>query len=212
MNVKRNMAMSGELKIRVLRAPKAPLSWRLSNTLRLSFIRGWISYHAALLFGRLFGFATITSRLMLRVHKADGSWIDYGVVGYRVVTTVGVNAISTSFQTPASPGNFFYHGLGTGSTAEAVGDTALVTELTTQYNPDSTRATGTHVAGGSANIYRSVGTNTVDASATVQEHGILTQAATGGGSLLDRTVFAGVALASGDGLQSTYEITFNAGS
>jgi hypothetical protein len=119
--------------------------------------------------------------------------------------------MSTSFQTPASPGNFFYHGIGHTNTGEAVGDTALAAEETTTYNPDNTRATGTHVAGGSANIYRTVGTNTVDGAVACVEHGVLTQAATGGGSLLDRTVFTVVNLASGDGLQSTYEITFTAG-
>ena len=104
-----------------------------------------------------------------------------------------------------------YHGIGTGSTAENVTDSALVTELTTQYNPDSTRATGTF-SQPSANVSRSVGTNSVDATAAVQEHGIFTQAATGGGTLLDRSVFSTVNLSSGDSLQSTYDLTVTAGS
>ena len=80
-----------------------------------------------------------------------------------------------------------------------------------QYTPDSTRATGTTTEGASANVYRTVGTNTVDASVAITEHGIFSQAATGGGTLLDRSLFSAVNLASGDSLQSTYDATFSAG-
>ncbi len=117
-----------------------------------------------------------------------------------------------ALQNLVEPENFKYHALGTGANAEAVGDTALQTELTTQYNPDSTRATGTTVEGASANIFRTVGTNTLDAAAAITEHGVLTQAATGGGTLLDRSVFSVVNLGSGDSYQSTYELTIGAGS
>lgn len=205
------LPISGTLVNKVIRAKKAPLSWRVRNALRWGFIRGFISYYFAIILGKIFGFTTIISRLELRVHKATGEWINYGWVGYRVVTTAGVNAIASSFITPASPGNFYYHGIGHTNTAENVADTTLAAEETTAYNPDGTRATGTHVQGGSANIYRTVGTNTVDGSVACVEHGVFTQA-TSGGTLLDRTVFTVVNLASGDGLQSTYEITFTAGS
>ena len=200
---------TGNLSTRVIHAKRAPLSWRLHNALRWVYLRGWLGYHAAPIFGRLFGFGTFVSSLRLMVRKADGEMVDYGVASYRVVTTVGVTAMALSFGTQASPGNFFYHGIGTGAGAEAVGDTQIATECTTQYNPDNTRATGTHTE--AAGVYTTVGTNTVDEIAAVTEHGILTQAATGGGSLLDRHLFAAVNLASGDGLQSTYTLTFTAG-
>jgi hypothetical protein len=47
----------------------------------------------------------------------------------------------------------------------------------------------------------------------VTEHGIFMQAATGGGTLWDRSVFAAINLtgANGDGLQSTYVLTCTAG-
>jgi hypothetical protein len=98
-----------------------------------------------------------------------------------------------------------------GSTAEAAGDTALVTELTTEYTVNSTRATGT-TAENAANIYESVATNTVDATVALREHGVLSQAATGGGVLLDRTLFSAINLVSGDSLASTYRLTLTAGS
>jgi len=156
----------------------------------------------------------LESQLALCVFRADGSIEDYGIVGRHVVTTAGVNFIVDAFQNSVEVENLKFHGIGTGSTAEATGDTALVTELTTEYNPDNTRATGTTTEGASANIYRTVGTNTLDGTpgAALREHGIFSQAATGGGTLLDRTVYAAITLSSGDGLQSTYDLTCSAGS
>jgi hypothetical protein len=138
---------------------------------------------------------------------------DYGVVSHKVVTTTGVNFIVDAFQNLTELELFKFHGIGTGVTAEAVGDTALGTELTTQYNPDNTRATGTQVEA-AANIYQTVGTNTLDSGTpAVTEHGILTQAATGGGTLIDRSVFSAINLngANGDGLQTDYRLTCSAG-
>jgi len=125
----------------------------------------------------------------------------------RVITTTGAGFLVDAWQNTVELEIQKYHGIGTGTNAEAVGDTALQTELTTQYNPDNTRATGSLTEGGSGNIFRTVGTNTVDASAAVTEHGILSQAATGGGVLIDRSVFSVVNLANGDSLQSTYDFT-----
>jgi len=135
---------------------------------------------------------------------------DHGVTSRKVVTTTGAGFIVDAFQNLTELENMKYHGLGTSSAAEAVGDTGLTTELTTQYNPDNTRATGT-TAEASALVYQTVGTNTLDASATVQEHGVLSQAATGGGVLLDRSLTGAQTLSSGDSLQSTYSLTFTAG-
>lgn len=150
--------------------------------------------------------------LRLRHFGVDGKLIeDYGLVCERVVTTAGVNFIVDAFQNSVEVETMKYHGIGTGTNAEAVGDTGLQTELTTQYSTDNTRATGSQTEN-SANVYRTVGTNQVDASVAITEHGIFTQAATGGGTLLDRSVFSAVNLTSGESLESTYDITFTAGS
>lgn len=182
-------------------------AWKKRN--RLHLWRGARRVLAA----RIGGSPTLYGQLYLRVIKADGHEYDLGLVSMRVVTTAAVNYIVSNFITPGSffIENWKYHGIGTGTVAEAIGDTALGTELTTQYNPDSTRATGTQVVGASNNIYHTVATNTVDASVAITEHGVLTQAATGGGTLLDRSVFSVVNLANGDSLQSTYDLTFSAG-
>lgn len=156
------------------------------------------------------GLPVFFSSLFLRVIRGDGSILPLGLASCRLVTTAGVGFIVDAFQNIVELEIMKFHAIGTGTNAEATGDTALQTELTTQYNPDNTRATGTTTENG-ANIYRTVGTNTVDASAAITEHGILSQAAVAGGVLLDRSVFSAVNLANGDSLESTYDLTLTAG-
>ena len=168
---------------------------------------------AAELVARISRTVVIESRLFVAVLR-DGLLLeDRGLVSERVVTTAGATFIAARMAgtSAANIANFNFHGIGTGSTAESSGDTALVTELTTQYNPDNTRATGTQSTPGSTNIYQTVGTNTVDSSVAITEHGVFTQSATGGGTLLDRSIFSVVNLASGDSLQTTYQFTMTAG-
>lgn len=138
---------------------------------------------------------------------------DYGIVGRKVVTTAAVVEICTRFAgtSAANIANFNYHGLGTGVGAEAVGNTTLGTELTTEYT-GNVRATGTQSTPGSTNIYQTVATNTLDSGTpAVTEHGVFS--ASSSGTLLDRTVFSAVNLvgANGDSLQSTYQLTVSAG-
>jgi hypothetical protein len=133
-----------------------------------------------------------------------------GLVSMRVITDAGVAAIADSFGNTFENELFNFHGMGTGTTAEAASQTALVTELTTEYNPNSTRATGVQTT--PTNVYQTVGTNTIDSGTpAVTEHGIFSQAATGGGTMLDRSVFAALNLASGDGIAFTYQLTLTSG-
>lgn len=193
-----------------LELPDEVNNWREENAARLVNVVETLGYARDV--ADQYGLPYMWSQLWLRVKRQDGPFLPYGLAGCRVVTTAGMNAVVDAFQNTVELETFKYHGIGTGSTAEASGDTALVTELTTQYNVDNTRATGTTTEGASANIYKTVGTNTVDASASLREHGIFTVATSGSGTLLDRTVFALISLNNGDSLESTYEITFVAGS
>lgn len=150
-------------------------------------------------------------RLYASVIRADGRIEHLGLICTKLVTNAGVAYIVDDWDGGSNTIDLFnFHGCGTGTTAEAAGDTALVTESTTALNPDSTRATGTK-SQPSANVARSVGTLTFDASAAVTEHGIFHQAATGGGTLLDRSVFSAINVVSGDSIQFTYDLTFSAG-
>lgn len=179
--------------------------WRLKNLPHL-----WRGLWRVLI-ARAFGVATHYGSVSLVVIRKDGRMLDYGLASLRVVTDTGVGYIVDAFQNSVELENMKFHAIGTGTNAEAAGNTALQTELSTVYNPDNTRATGSTTENG-ANVYRTVGTNTVDGSAAITEHGIMSQAATGGGVLLDRSVFSAVNLASGDSLQSTFDLTLTSGS
>lgn len=161
---------------------------------------------------RALSLATFYGSLYITHIHADGEVLELGLASMRVVTTAGVNYLVDCLQGTVEPELLKFHGVGTTNTAESAADTALAAESTTALNPDNTRATGSLTEGASANIFRTVGTLTADASIAAVEHGIFTQAATGGGTLLDRSVFSTVNLASADSIQFTYDLTLPAGS
>lgn len=153
----------------------------------------------------------IESSLTVKVIRADGSVEDWGVVSNKVITDAGVGYLVDSWQNTLELEETRYHGAGSGTTAEAAGDTDLVTPFTTQINPDNTRATGTLTEGASANIFQTVGTLTYDASVTQEEHGLFSNATVGSGVLWDRSLTGGQALNSGDSSQFTYDMTASSG-
>lgn len=222
MNVTRKISIQGELGIRVTRnlhpdsinslpAQAAPLLWWLSNVLRWSYIKGWLGAHVFAPIANKFGVLTITSELSAKLIRANGEIVDYGVVSRRVITDAGVAFIVDDWDASGTDmSTLNYHGAGTGTNAEAAGDTALQTESTTALNPDSTRATGTR-SQPAGNQYRSVGTLTYDANTAVTEHGVFSQSATGGGTLWDRSVFSAINVGSGDSIQFTYTATLSSG-
>lgn len=155
---------------------------------------------------------TALGHLWLAKVDLAGRRTDLGLASCRVVTTTGVNFIVDAFQGLVEPEVMKFHGVGTGGAAEAVGNTALTTELTTQYSVANTRPTGSlGELAGNANVYETAATITVSAAVALTEHGVFAQAATGGGVMLDRTLFAAVNLAIGESLQATYDLTFVAG-
>lgn len=204
----------GDLQTRVMRKQRAPISWRVRNALRWIFVWGWFCNALARQFTKLTQIPTMIGELSIKVRRADGQVIDYGIVSYRVVTNAAVAYMVDDLDNAAGGADISlwnFHGCGTGTTAENATDTALETESTTVLNPNSTRATGTR-SQPSANVYRTVGTLTFDGAAAVTEHGVLTQEATGGGTLLDRSVFSAINVADGDSIQFTYDYTLTAGS
>lgn len=180
--------------------------WRRSNVRHL--MRGLKTLAGA----KLVGSVHVYGALWLEVIRGDGERVPYGLASLRVVTDAGVGYLVDALQNLTEPENMKYHGFGTGTTAEAASQTALVTELTTQYATDNTRPTGSQTENG-ANVYRTVATLDPDADVAITEHGIFSQAATGGGVMLDRSLFSVVNLsgAGGDTLQATYDFTINSG-
>lgn len=129
---------------------------------------------------------------------------DHGIISTKAVTTAFVNFLVDQLQAETTEiGDFKYHDSGTGTTAEAAGDTDLETKVETG------RQTGSQTEGASANIYRSVGTISYTGTHAITEHGLFSQAA--GGTLMDRSVFSAVNVVNGDSIQFTYELTLPAG-
>lgn len=183
---------------------KAPLSWKIRNTLRPTFIFGTIANKVGRIFSALTGIPVITAELRAVLIKADGLRIDYGVVSRRVITTAFVNFVVDQLQAEdATIGDFKFHDSGVGTTAENVADTDIET------TDGESRATGTQTEGASANIYRSVGTITYSTTKAITEH-ILANVATAG-TAIDRSVFAAINVVALDSIQFTYDATFAAG-
>ena len=162
---------------------------------------------------RLCSAVVLESKIYCKVIRADGSIEDYGLQPcHRVVTTAGVNALVQAILNAFTLPNFKFHANGTSNTAPAIGDTALTTEITTQYNPINVRATGSQTTGSSNNIYHTSGTNLIQAGpVTIQEWGLLSQAAVGGGTLWDHKLVGPFTLNTGDSLNTVYDCQFNAG-
>lgn len=202
--------------------PREVNEWRLKNAFHLRRGAQRVVAARALGIGHTYGQLSLLvgrcrcgapERHVLRgLPCPEALWLDLGLASLRVVTTAGVGYIVDAFQNTVEPENMKYHGIGTTNTAESSGDTALAAEITTQYSTNNIRPTGSTTEGASANIYRTVGTITVDAAVAAVEHGIFSDPTVGSGVLLDRSVFATVNLGNGDSLQATYDLTFSAGS
>lgn len=197
------MSLGGNLSTRLIRAPGPGLRWRLSNYLRWSFIKSWLAVMVLLPIARAFGLMTAYGELRAVLIKADGTRVNYGLLGLRVVTTAFVSFVVDQLQTETSVfGDFKYHDSGVGTTAEANGDTGIET------TDGESRATGTQTES-AATAYRSIGTISYTTTKAITEHGLFNDASAG--TLMDRTVFSAVNVVNGDSIQFTYTLTCSAG-
>ena len=141
--------------------------------------------------------------LKLKVHRADGSVVDYGLVSSRLVTDAFAVLMVDQFQAETSVwGDFKYHDSGVGVTGANVADTDIET------TDEESRATGSQTET-SSKVYKSVGTISYTTTKAITEHGIFNTAATA--TLMDRHVFSAVNVVSGDSIEFTYEFTVSSG-
>lgn len=186
------------------------LKYRIRSIIKEATLRARMSVKGAYRGAQGKGIGFI-GRLHATVFRADGTIEHLGLISTKLITDAGVAFLVDDWDNNGQDiTTMNFHGCGTGTNAEAVGDTALQTESTTALNPDNTRATGTR-SQPAANQYRTVGTLTFDGSAAITEHGILSQAATGGGTLWDRSVFSAINVVNGDSIQFTYTCTVSSG-
>lgn len=197
------LKMGGKLGVKKISPPGPGLRWHLQNRLRWSWVLGWLGWHAAQVLTALTGIPTLCGSLSVRLFRADGSVVDYGVVCRRVVTTAFVNYMVDQMQTETSTwGDFKYHDSGVGTTDPAVGDTAIET------TDGESRATGSQTES-AANVYRTVGTIAYTTTKAITEHLVANDATAG--TALDRSEFAAVNVVNGDSIQYTYDFTVTAG-
>jgi hypothetical protein len=158
--------------------------------------RGWKQelMHAA-------GIGLLSELGAVHMH-GDGRITDYGVLSRRVVTDVGVDFISDGFMGTVEPEIMNFHDAGTGTNAEAVGNTALQTAW------GGARVSGTQSQPANGQ-YRSVATISFTGTFAITEHGLFS--ASSGGVLFDRSVFSALNVVNGDSIQFTYTVTFSSG-
>jgi hypothetical protein len=168
--------------------------WLLRNAMQRA--RGWKQF---ILRAARVGFLSTLSAVVIR---ADGTQQAYGVLGHRVVTTIGAAFIVDTLQNLVEPENLNWHQSGTGSASESTADTGLGLAV-------GSRVLGTQ-SEPAATTYRTVATLTYAASLSITEHGLF-WANAGANTLFDRTRFAGMPVNSGDSIQFTYDLTVSAG-
>jgi len=121
-----------------------------------------------------------------------------------LITTAGMTYLAAELAGGTGYVNLFkYHDCGTGTTAAAIGDTALQTPAGTA------RVSGTGSTPGSTNVFQSVATISFTSSLAITEWGLFS--ASSSGTLLDHRVFSAINVNSGDSIQFTYQLTCTAG-
>jgi hypothetical protein len=149
-------------------------------------------------------------RGLMNLQRIDRAMIDraFALIDTdNLIVTAGKDFIVDAWQNIVELETMKFHGVGLGTVAATVADTALGTESTTILNPDSTRATGSLTEGSTAEIFRSVGTVTFDGSGAITEWGLFNQAATGGGTMFSRVVYAAINVANLDSVVYTWDLT-----
>jgi len=180
--------------------------WLHRLKMRLGLVqRGRTEGKSSTQFQGVLNLSTKMTARHLRMNPETGEYeeIDRRVVLDQVVTTAGVNFLVDAFQNVTEIENFKYHDSGTGTTPAVIGDTALETPC------GIARATGSQTEGASANIYKTVGTQTYDGTYAVTEHGLFSAASAG--TLWDRHVFSAINVVNTDQIEFTYELTCTAG-
>lgn len=169
-------------------------TWKLKNL--PTRVRGW----KAEVFNAL-GLGVCVNLSAVHI-SASGVRTDLGIVSRRVVTNNGVGYLVDALQNLTEPENLNWHDCGTGTNAEAAGDSALQTAY------GGARSSGTQTEPAS-NQYRTTATISFSGTFAITEHGLFS--ANAAGTLFDRSVFTAINVVSGDSIQFQYTLTINSG-
>ena len=151
---------------------------------------------------------------LIRGGKVVSKW----ELGSGLVTTQGVTMIAQAMANtnPSYIALLNYHDSSTGTTAAAVGDTALTTAPAATVG---SRPSGTQTASAvSTNyLYQTVGTQSFTGGLAITEWGLFRLSRTAGNgppgsdTMLDHKVFGAINVVSGDSIAYTYQLTVTAG-
>lgn len=183
-------------------------AWKFRNRVRWSYLHGLLSVWLAWMTAKATGLPFVVVEWRVRILRNDGAVEDCGVVCRKLVTTAGLTKITDALHSGFDLSTFNFAGIGTGTNAPSAGDTALQTELTTQLTVANTRATCTSTKPSATSVKKEF-VQTVSSSVSVSEFGWFSQAATGGGTLLDRATMTAKALDIGEGISSSLTLTFS---
>ena len=177
----------------------------------MSWIKNIIKRIKIALFGLPRGeghFLDMNGSLYLKHLKRTGEIIDKGLVATKSVTNAGAAYLCDAMQSSGAASNmgmFYWHDCGTGTGAEAVGDT----DLGTATGVNEVRTTGTQTET-SAMVYKTISTHTFAVTgAAITEHGLFSSSDST--TLWDRSLFAAINVSSGDSIEFTYELTITPG-
>lgn len=151
--------------------------------------------------------SNIFQRAFYRLLYRDQTTLD---LGSGLVTSAGV--VKLSQDTAVSAGSaafnaFKNHGTGTGTTAAAVGDTALQTAIGTT----ATAGANTNAAVSTNATVTSIATVAYSGTSAVTEWGLFNSTTLAGATMWDHKIFTAINVVNGDSIQFTYVLTLNSG-
>lgn len=146
---------------------------------------------------------TIYGRTTIEVIERATGRIKQVVHNPNMVVNAGLAFLAGALSgDEATPSNMKYIGVGTGTTAAAAADTALVTPALTRGAGTQSRTTTT-TTNDTYNVYATIDS---DDSYAITEAGLFD--ASSSGDMLCRQVFSAVNLTSDDSIKVTWDITF----
>jgi hypothetical protein len=136
--------------------------------------------------------------------RENGLVVPKGILSFDSVTDAGVAFMVDAFQNTTEIETFNQHDAGTGTGAEAVGNTTLGTPW------GGARVAGTQ-SEPAANQYRTTATIPFTGTFAITEHGLFSAAAAG--TLWDRSMFSGstINVVNGDSIAFQYTLTLTSG-
>lgn len=142
------------------------------------------------------GVQVIEGSLNIRIER-NGIWYDFGTVSHQVITTGFAEFIVDQLIAETSVfGDFKWHQIGTGDTAESAAQTALVTPVEAVISGSQEEE--------SSKVYMSIASIPITATRILREHGIFNSGEAG--LMMDRTLYDIVTLYDGDTFEAKYKL------